>query len=156
MFGLKELLTQTSSESKSREIADKFVTGGLAGVTSMCLLYPLEVIRTRFAVRNNGFYNFAMVSYKLHGIQGFYKGMGISLLGAGVHRALWFGLFDNGKTLLFPDSRNANFLPIFALAQISTIIASTIAYPIDTIRRRLIIISHDKSAWSCLRFLVNS
>ena len=33
----------------------------------MSLLYPLEVVRTKFAVNNNGFYNFAAETYKVHG-----------------------------------------------------------------------------------------
>jgi solute carrier family 25 (adenine nucleotide translocator) protein 4/5/6/31 len=46
-------------------------------------------------------------------------------------------MFDTGKVLLFSDYKNANFFAVWGFAQAVTVLAGIISYPLDTVRRRL-------------------
>ena len=68
---------------------------------------------------------------------GLYRGFGISVIGIIVYRAAYFGMFDTGKVMLFPDIKKASFFSMWAFAQCVTVSAGITSYPLDTIRRRL-------------------
>ncbi len=92
-------------------------SGGAAGATSLCVVYPLDFARTRLAAdvgsggerEFNGLIDCLKKSVQNGGIGGVYNGFGISVVGIIAYRALYFGSFDTGKTILFPDIKNANF-----------------------------------------------
>merc|ERR1711912_107574 len=42
-----------------------------------------------------------------------------------------------GKVILFPDAKNANVFAMWAFAQVVTVGAGVASYPLDTVRRRL-------------------
>lgn len=46
-------------------------------------------------------------------------------------------MFDTGKAMFFPDAKNANFFLMWAFAQFVTVSAGITSYPLDTVRRRL-------------------
>jgi solute carrier family 25 (adenine nucleotide translocator) protein 4/5/6/31 len=46
-------------------------------------------------------------------------------------------MFDTGKAMLFPDAKKASVLAMWAYAQFVTVSAGIISYPLDTVRRRL-------------------
>ena len=60
--------------------------------------------------------------------------MGISITGIVVYRALYFGMFDNAKATFLKD---ANVLMKWTTAQLITLAASFLTYPLDTVRARL-------------------
>ena len=68
---------------------------------------------------------------------GLYRGFGISVVGIIAYRASYFGMFDTGKVFLFPDIKKANIFSMWAFAQFVTVSAGIASYPLDTIRRRL-------------------
>jgi len=74
------------------------------------------------------------------GIAGFYHRFVITAVGVVIYRGLYFGLFDSVKPLM-PSSLENNFFATFLLGWGVTIIAGFASYPIDTIRRRLMITS---------------
>jgi len=53
------------------------------------------------------------------------------------YRASYFGMFDTGKVLLFEDPKKAHILVMWAFAQAVTVSAGIASYPLDTVRRRL-------------------
>lgn len=120
-------------------------SGGAAGATSLTVVYPLDFARTRLAadVGSGGDREFTGLIDCLKkvagkdGMAGLYRGFGISVIGIVAYRASYFGCFDTGKALLFPDIKKANTMLVFAFAQIVTNTAGIISYPLDTIRRRL-------------------
>jgi solute carrier family 25 (adenine nucleotide translocator) protein 4/5/6/31 len=120
-------------------------SGGAAGATSLCVVYPLDFARTRLAAdvgsgktrEFNGLVDCLKKVLAADGPSGLYKGFGISVIGIVAYRASYFGCFDTGKAILFPDMKNANPAALFAFAQVVTIGAGIISYPLDTIRRRL-------------------
>jgi solute carrier family 25 (adenine nucleotide translocator) protein 4/5/6/31 len=46
-------------------------------------------------------------------------------------------MFDTGKVFLFPDIKKANIFQMWAFAQCVTVSAGIASYPLDTVRRRL-------------------
>jgi len=128
------------------------LSGGAAGATSLCVVYPLDFARTRLAadVGSGGEREFTGLVDCLKkvsasdGVAGLYRGFGISVLGIIAYRAAYFGGFDTGKTLLFEDPKKANFFAMWAYAQFITVGAGILSYPLDTIRRRLMMQSGSK------------
>lgn len=121
-------------------------SGGLAGSLSLLVVYPLDFIRTRLATdtgkseADREFKGMADVFQKIlksDGLVGMYRGFGISVVGIFIYRALYFGMFDTGKDTLFADFRNASVLLTWAFAQCVTVFAGIMSYPLDTVRRRM-------------------
>lgn len=120
-------------------------SGGAAGATSLCVVYPLDFARTRLAAdvggggdrEFTGLVDCLQKIMKKDGPQGLYRGFGISVVGIIAYRASYFGMFDTGKAILFPDAKNASVFAMWAFAQCVTVGAGVISYPLDTVRRRL-------------------
>lgn len=120
-------------------------SGGAAGATSLTVVYPLDFGRTRLAadVGNGADREFTGLVDCLKkcaakdGVQGLYRGFGISVVGIIAYRASYFGLFDTGKVLLFEDMKKANIFAVWGFAQVVTVVAGIASYPLDTVRRRL-------------------
>ena len=129
-----------------RSLLTNCASGGLAGSLSLLVVYPLDFIRTRLATdigkgeADREFKGMADVFSKIlksDGLIGMYRGFGISVIGIFIYRALYFGMFDTGKDALFADFRNASFLLTWAFAQFVTVFAGIMSYPLDTVRRRM-------------------
>ena len=127
-------------------------SGGAAGATSLCVVYPLDFARTRLAAdvgsggdrEFGGLVDCLMKVAKKDGPQGLYRGFGISVVGIVAYRATYFGMFDTGKAMLFPDAKKANVFAMWAFAQVVTVGAGVASYPLDTVRRRLMMDSGRK------------
>ncbi|CDW72723.1 adp atp translocase 2 [Stylonychia lemnae] len=123
-------------------------SGGAAGATSLMFVYPLDFARTRLAAdvgkgkkggerEFNGLVDCLQKIYKSDGSKGLYRGFVISVVGIIAYRASYFGMFDTGKVFLFEDIKKANFFAMWAFAQAVTVSAGIASYPLDTVRRRL-------------------
>jgi solute carrier family 25 (adenine nucleotide translocator) protein 4/5/6/31 len=127
-------------------------SGGAAGASSLMFVYPLDFARTRLAAdvgkgtdrEFNGLIDCLSKIFKSDGFSGLYRGFGISVLGIIAYRAAYFGSFDTGKVLLFKDPKNAPILAMWAWAQFVTVTAGIMSYPLDTVRRRLMMQSGRK------------
>lgn len=133
------------------------MSGGAAGAASLCVVYPLDFARTRLAVDTgksggkaggerqfNGLVDCLTKVFKSDGPMGLYRGFGISVLGIIVYRGAYFGLFDTGNAILFGKGSNDNFFLMWGFAQTTTTLAGIMSYPLDTIRRRLMMQSGRK------------
>ena len=120
-------------------------SGGAAGATSLSVVYPLDFARTRLAAdvgsgkdrEFTGLIDCLVKNFQKDGPQGLYRGFGISVVGIIAYRASYFGAFDTGKELLFSDYKKALFIQKFLYAQVVTNGAGIVSYPLDTVRRRL-------------------
>ena len=141
--------------------AGNILSGGAAGSTSLVFVYPLDFARTRLAAdigsdrlkdidtadikykerEFNGLIDCLKKVSRNENIFAIYRGFPISLLGIIVYRSFYFGLFDTGKVFLFPDMKKAHFLYMWGFAQAVTVVSGILSYPIDTIRRRMMMTS---------------
>jgi len=117
-------------------------SGGAAGATSLCFVYPLDFARTRLAAdvgsgqsrEFTGIVNCLTKIAAKDGPQGLYRGFGISVAGIIFYRAAYFGMYDTAKEAFLKD---ANIFFKWMVAQAVTVSAGVISYPLDTVRRRL-------------------
>ncbi|CCF72974.1 solute carrier family 25 (mitochondrial carrier, adenine nucleotide) [Babesia microti strain RI] len=129
-------------------------SGGLAGASSLLIVYPLDFARTRLASdvgkgNNREFTGLIDCLFKINKSTGplsLYKGFGISVQGIIVYRGAYFGMYDTAKSILFGlDEKSVNFLYKWGVAQAVTALAGISSYPFDTIRRRMMMMSGKKS-----------
>jgi len=127
-------------------------SGGAAGAVSLFFVYSLDYARTRLANdaksakkgaerQFNGLLDVYKKTLKSDGIAGLYRGFNISCIGIIVYRGLYFGLFDSLKPVVLRGPLADNFLATFLLGWGITIGAGLASYPIDTVRRRMMMTS---------------
>ncbi|KAG0034711.1 ADP/ATP carrier protein [Podila clonocystis] len=130
--------------------AGNVVSGGAAGAFSLLFVYSLDYARTRLANdakgkgggarQFNGLVDVYKKTIATDGMAGLYRGFPLSAAGSFVYRGLFFGLYDSIKPLM-PESLQGSFLAKFVLGWGVTNLASFVAYPIDTVRRRMMMTS---------------
>jgi len=151
-FAFKDYFKKLFGYNKDKDgyakwFVGNLASGGAAGATSLLFVYSLDYARTRLANDNkaakkggerqfNGLIDVYSKTIKSDGIQGLYRGFVISCVGIVVYRGLYFGLYDSIKPVL-PSSYRNNFVANFALGWAITIGAGLASYPIDTVRRRM-------------------
>lgn len=84
----------------------------------------------------NGLYDCVRKTVKSDGVVGLYRGFGVSVQGIFIYRACYFGFYDTIKASM-PDPKNTPFLISFAIANVVTVGSEIVAYPWDTVRRRM-------------------
>jgi solute carrier family 25 (adenine nucleotide translocator) protein 4/5/6/31 len=121
-------------------------SGGMAGSTSMVIVYPLDFARTRLGVdmgkseAERQFKGLVDCMTKIHqkdGFAGLYRGFGVSVVGIFVYRAFYFGAYDTGKELILTEEWRNNLIIKFFFAQFVVTTSETLSYPLDTVRRRM-------------------
>jgi len=154
-FAFKDQIKKTFATPKDAGYVQKFgmniLSGGCAGSMSLLFVYSLDYARTRLANdakgakkgggerQFNGLIDVYAKTLKSDGIQGLYRGFVISCVGIFIYRGMYFGLYDSLKPILLGDDANVFFS--FILGWGVTITAGLMSYPIDTIRRRMMMTS---------------
>jgi solute carrier family 25 (adenine nucleotide translocator) protein 4/5/6/31 len=128
-----------------RYFIGNLASGGAAGATSLCFVYPLDFARTRLGAdigkggadrQFTGLGDCLVKVYKSDGLIGLYRGFNVSVQGIIIYRAAYFGFFDTAKGML-PDPKNTPLVISWMIAQTVTTISGIISYPFDTVRRRM-------------------
>jgi solute carrier family 25 (adenine nucleotide translocator) protein 4/5/6/31 len=151
-FAFKDTVKALFSTSKNAPNYEKFakniLSGGCAGSLSLTFVYSLDYCRTRLANdaktksgtrQYNGMFDVYAKTIKSDGIQGLYRGFVISCVGIFIYRGMYFGLYDTIKPIVLGE--NASLLLSFLLGWIVTVTAGLMSYPIDTVRRRMMMTS---------------
>ena len=143
-----------------RYFAGNLASGGAAGATSLCFVYPLDFARTRLAAdvgkgsgkgvvkdasgrQFSGLGDCLTKIYKSDGLLGLYRGFGVSVQGIIIYRAAYFGFFDTAKGML-PNPKTTPLVVSWMIAQCVTTVSGIISYPFDTVRRRMMMQSGRK------------
>jgi len=150
---IKQAFKASKSDANSVKFAKNIASGGCAGALSLCFVYSLDYARTRLANdtksakkaggvaerQYSGLVDVYRKTLASDGIVGLYRGFVISCVGIVVYRGCYFGFYDTLKPMLLGD--NASFLATFALGYGVTVVSGLISYPVDTIRRRMMMTS---------------
>jgi len=155
-FAFKDKFKRMFNKDKNRDgywqwFAGNLASGGAAGASSLFFVYSLDYARTRLANdaksakkggerQFNGLIDVYRKTLKTDGLAGLYRGFNISCVGIIVYRGLYFGMYDSLKPAL-PAQYKDNFLVNFALGWAVTTGAGLASYPIDTVRRRMMMTS---------------
>lgn len=152
-FAFKDKIKQQFKVKKTDGFASKLgknvAAGGMAGAMSLMFVYSLDYARTRLANDTksskkggerqfNGLVDVYRKTLASDGIQGLYRGFCISCVGIVVYRGFYFGLYDTISPLMGED---CSFVYKFMLGYAVTVSAGLLSYPIDTIRRRMMMTS---------------
>merc|ERR1711957_2877 len=125
----------------------QLASGGMAGAASLTIVYPLDYARTRLASdvgtgkkQFNGLADCLKKTAKgPGGFMSLYNGYGPSVAGIIAYRGAQFGL--NDTIMAFnPYAKEQGFVAVcskFAIAQVAVTASGLVAYPFDTVRRRL-------------------
>jgi len=147
--------------------AANLASGGAAGATSLLMVYPLDFARTRLGAdvgkspserEFKGLFDCIKKSYKADGlIRGLYPGFNSSVQGIIIYRAIYFGAYDTAKQFA---GEKPSILTRFMIAQTVAAGSVTVAYPFDTVRRRLMMMSGEsgekmyKGTMDCWRKII--
>merc|ERR1712061_267827 len=156
---IKSLFAVSKDASYLTKVSTNIASGGFAGSLSLTVVYSLDFARTRMANdakgkdgkrQFNGLLDVYKKTIASDGIAGLYRGFVISCVGIFIYRGLYFGLYDSVKPMLGEDP---SFLFRFMLGYSVTVSAGLASYPIDTIRRRMMMTSgtgvNYKSSMDC-------
>ncbi|PKI82883.1 hypothetical protein MVES1_003607 [Malassezia vespertilionis] len=152
-----------------KKLGANLASGGAAGASSLVFVYSLDYARTRLANdaksaakggarQFNGLIDVYRKTLATDGIAGLYRGFIPSVVGIIAYRGLYFGLYDSLKPVLLPGELSNNFLASFILGWCVTTAAGLASYPLDTIRRRMMMTSggktHYKNMFDAARVIV--
>jgi len=173
-FAFKDQFKRMFGYSQAKDgywkwFAGNLASGGAAGACSLFFVYSLDYARTRLANDNksakkggerqfNGLVDVYRKTIATDGIQGLYRGFNISCVGIIVYRGLYFGMYDSLKPVVLTGNMKDSLLASFLLGWAITIGAGLASYPIDTIRRRMMMTSGEAvkytSSMQCARIIV--
>merc|ERR1711862_381189 len=150
-FAFKDTVKSMFKTAKDAPQYEKFgkniLSGGVAGSLSLTFVYSLDYCRTRVANdaksktgtrQYSGMVDVYVKTIKSDGVQGLYRGFVISCVGIFIYRGLYFGLYDTIKPMVGAD---ASFIVSFLIGWAVTVVSGLCSYPIDTVRRRMMMTS---------------
>lgn len=144
-------LKAQKEDSTPLVLTKNIIGGGLAGGGSLCFVYSLDYARTRLAndLKSSkagaagreftGLFDVYKKTFAADGFAGLYRGFVISFVGIFVYRGFYFGLYDSIMPM-FPKDKT-NLAVRFCVGYVVTVVAGLASYPIDTIRRRMMMTS---------------
>ncbi|CAL0335144.1 unnamed protein product [Lupinus luteus] len=156
-FAFKDYFKRLFNFKKDRDgywkwFAGNLASGGAAGASSLLFVYSLDYARTRLANDSkaakkggerqfNGLIDVYKKTLATDGVAGLYRGFNISCVGIIVYRGLYFGMYDSLKPVLLTGNLQDSFFASFGLGWLITNGAGLASYPIDTVRRRMMMTS---------------
>jgi len=168
---IKLMFKQNKNDPYMINFGKNVASGGVAGAMSLCFVYSLDYARTRLANdvksvkkgvagerKYNGLVDVYRKTLKTDGFVGLYRGFVISCVGIVIYRGCYFGFYDTLKPILLgPD---AGLALSFLLGYGVTVTSGLISYPVDTIRRRMMMTSGQavkyKGAMDCMFQIVRN
>lgn len=132
-------------DNRELSIYERFVAGSIAGGVSQSAIYPLEVLKTRLALRKTGEFDAGVLDaarkiYRQAGLRSFYRGYVPNLIGilpyAGIDLAVYETLKNNYLRTHAKDEQPAIWLLILC-GTVSSTAGQVCSYPLALVRTRL-------------------
>ena len=168
VFGIRSMLVDAIQARKEREeqhpqehvlklsrlprVVINFSVGALAGAGAQTILYPAEVIKTRYVVSKSGEFKGGIrdvisSAYRQGGMSEFYRGLVPNMVGILLYRGMEVGAFYTIRQTVmqqrFVDAKPGDPHPEFSILDsarcgtVSSIFAQTATYPLNVVRTRL-------------------
>jgi len=157
-------------DSYPLKLSKNLTSGGLAGAISLMFVYPLDFARTRLANdlkstkkgagerQFNGLFDVYRKTIAIDGIVGLYRGFCVSCVGIIIYRGFYFGLYDTIKEVLSLEKISVGMS--FCIGYGVTVVSGIASYPIDTIRRRMMMTSGEgikyKGSFDCTTQIIKN
>lgn len=125
-------------------IYERFCAGALAGGISQTAIYPLEVLKTRLALRKTGQYksilDAAIKIYSNEGLMSFYRGYIPNILGIIPYAGIDLAVYETLKKKYLKThacNEQPGFYLLLACGSCSSTLGQMCSYPLALIRTRL-------------------
>ncbi|XP_030641773.1 calcium-binding mitochondrial carrier protein SCaMC-2-B isoform X1 [Chanos chanos] len=133
------------SKQETLGIFERLVAGSLAGAIAQSSIYPMEVLKTRLALRKTGQYSgivdCAKHVFQKEGVAAFYKGYIPNMLGiipyAGIDLAVYETLKNSWLQRCATDSADPGVFVLLACGTISSTCGQLASYPLALVRTRM-------------------
>ncbi|KAJ5218293.1 mitochondrial carrier [Penicillium cinerascens] len=155
----------------------RLICGGIAGITSVTVTYPLDIVRTRLSIQSASFaelgqrdqnqklpgmFTTMVRIYKTEGgMIALYRGIVPTVAGVAPYVGLNFMTYESVRKYLTPDGeKNPSPSRRLLAGAISGAVAQTCTYPFDVLRRRFQINTMSgmgykySSIWDAVRMIV--
>lgn len=148
---VRVLFNPSEKDSYLLTLGKNVASGGMAGAMSLSFVYTLDFAQTRLANdaksgaaggrerQFNGLIDVYVKTLRSDGIHGLYRGFVISCMGIVFYRGCYFGFYDTLKPIIL--GHDAGLGMSFLLGYAVTVCSELVSYPIDTVRRRLMMTS---------------
>ena len=168
---IKGIFKLSKNATNKQKFATNIMSGGCAGSLSLVFVQSIDYTRTRLAMdvaKNSdkrtrqfkGIIDCYVKTIKSDGIRGLYRGFVISCTCIFIYRGLYFGLYDSLKPIVLGVGKDIAWLHTFLLGWAVTIVSGLTAYPIDTVKRRMMMTSGEKVKYSgsidCFRHIIKN
>ncbi len=131
----KEWMLRRSVDGRTLGTVDRLMCGGLAGMTSVLVSYPLDVVRCRLSAQQSdattriytGITHCLRLTYQQEGVSGLYRGLVPTLLGIAPYVAINFTTYEYLKTSTIQhyQSSDLGIITKLALGAVSGTFAQT-------------------------------
>ncbi|XP_036000224.1 calcium-binding mitochondrial carrier protein SCaMC-2-A [Fundulus heteroclitus] len=133
------------SDKETLSIVERFVAGSLAGVIAQSTIYPMEVLKTRLALRRTGQYagisDCAKQIFRREGLGAFYKGYVPNMLGiipyAGIDLAVYETLKNSYLQQYGANATDPGVVVLLACGTVSSTCGQLASYPLALVRTRM-------------------
>lgn len=133
-----------NNSTRDLSIYERFVAGSVAGGVSQTIIYPLEVLKTRLALRKTGQYygivDAAKKIYRREGLKSFYRGYVPNLLGIIPYAGIDLAVYETLKNYYVHrnmNSENPGVLLLLGCGTASSTCGQIASYPLALVRTRL-------------------
>ncbi|XP_069460454.1 mitochondrial adenyl nucleotide antiporter SLC25A23-like [Ambystoma mexicanum] len=132
-------------QQETLRVQERFVAGSLAGATAQTIIYPMEVLKTRLALRKTGQYagmaDCAKQILRKEGLRAFSKGYLPNMLGiipyAGIDLAVYETLKNTWLQKYSKDTADPGVLVLLGCGTISSTCGQIASYPLALVRTRM-------------------
>ncbi|TMS08836.1 Calcium-binding mitochondrial carrier protein SCaMC-2-B [Larimichthys crocea] len=143
------------SNQETLGMAERLVAGSLAGAIAQSSIYPMEVLKTRLALRKTGQYSgildCAKHIFQKEGVAAFYKGYIPNMLGiipyAGIDLAVYETLKNSWLQRYATDSADPGVFVLLACGTTSSTCGQLSSYPLALVRTRMQAQGQNSGIW---------
>ncbi|XP_068167499.1 calcium-binding mitochondrial carrier protein SCaMC-2-A [Antennarius striatus] len=134
------------SDNETLCVFERFIAGSLAGVIAQSTIYPMEVLKTRLALRTTGQYSgisdCAKQIFRREGLAAFYKGYIPNMLGIIPYAGIDLAVYETLKNCYLQHYGNNNntapgVVVMLACGTVSSTCGQLASYPLALIRTRM-------------------
>ncbi|KAL3138930.1 hypothetical protein ABBQ32_005745 [Trebouxia sp. C0010 RCD-2024] len=129
LYSYEVLKKRFKNEMGELSLSARLAAGGLAGMTATLVTYPLDTLRLRIAVDPSmrSIRGASAALFREGSYNAFFRGLTASLIGIAPYMALELATYD-----LMPSE-----VPGFAKGFTAALFATSLCYPLDTVRRQI-------------------
>ncbi|XP_018022017.1 uncharacterized protein LOC108678173 isoform X1 [Hyalella azteca] len=138
------IMKNFGAADRELSIYERFAAGSFAGGFSQSVIYPMEVLKTRLALRKSGQYtgifDAAKQIYRTEGPRSFYRGYVPNLLGIIPYAGIDLAVYETLKkryAQLSPGQKDPSVFVIIGCGALSSTCGQLASYPLALIRTRL-------------------